>query len=99
MPQHLMAKLFTLRGIKMSKIVIDMGYRSLVMDADVAVKVMDLLGKAELYSEKYHSAVGDTPSHSTFHVYPMDAKHAAISMRLLGDEAYKMYKLAGAPEN
>lgn len=83
----------------MSKIVIDMGYRSLVMDADVAVKVMDLLGKAELYSEKYHSAVGDTPSHSTFHVYPMDAKHAAISMRLLGDEAYKMYKLAGAPEN
>lgn len=94
-----MAKLFTLRGIKMSKVVIDMGYRSFVMDADVGVKVLDLLSKAELYTEKYHSAKDDNPSYTTFHVYPMDAKHSTISMRLLGDEAYKMYKLAGAPEN
>lgn len=82
----------------MSKVVIDMGYRSFVMDADVGVKVLDLLSKAELYTEKYHSSTESKPSYNTFHIYPIDAKQSTISMRLLGDEAYKMYKLAGAPE-
>lgn len=80
----------------MSKVVISMGYKSFVMDTKDAVALMDVLAKAEVYEEKYHSAVGDQPSHHTYHVYPLDT-NGGVNMRLVSDEAYNMYKMAGKP--
>jgi hypothetical protein len=91
-----MDKLYTSREIDMGKVVLAMGYKSYVMDAKDGVALMDVLAKAEVYEEKYHSAEGDNPSHYTYHVYPLDEK-AGITMRLISDEVYGMYKLAGRP--
>jgi len=43
-----MVKLFTSKEIKMAKIVLDMGYKSFVMDTKDGVALMDVLGRAEI---------------------------------------------------
>jgi hypothetical protein len=91
-----MAKLFTSRGTKMSKVVVEMGYKSFVMDAKDGIALMQVLGKAEMYEEKYHREEADIPSHYTYHVYPMEAR-SGIAMRLMSDDVYQLYKLAGKP--
>lgn len=81
----------------MSKVVIDMGYKSYVMDTEQGIALLNALSNCEVYQEKYHSAEGDQPSFHTHHIYPLDTG-SGITMRLLGNEAYNMYKLAGKPE-
>jgi hypothetical protein len=93
-----MVKLFTSKEIKMAKIVLDMGYKSFVMDTKDGVALMEVLGRAEIYEEKYHREEGASSSTYTYHVYPMDVR-SGISMRLLGDELYQMYKIAGKPND
>jgi len=82
----------------MSKVVIEMGYRSFVMDAEQGLKVLEALSSCEIYESKYHSSVGDQPSYNTQHIYPMDSSSASLSLKLISNEAYAMYKLAGKPE-
>ena len=86
------------KGKDMSKAIITMGYRSIVMDVDEAVKVVELLAKGEMYEEKYHSAVGETPSYYTHHIYAMDNMRSVVDFRLISDEEYRMYSLAGKPD-
>ncbi len=82
----------------MAKVVLDMGYKSYVMDAEQGIALMDALSKAEVYEEKYHREEQDKPSHYTYHVYALDNR-SGINMKLLGNEAYQMYKLAGKPND
>ena len=82
----------------MAKVVIDMGYKSYVMDAEQGVAVLNALSNCEVYQEKYHSSEGDKPSYNTHHIYPLDT-NSGIQMRLISNDAYKLYKLAGKPEN
>jgi hypothetical protein len=93
-----MVKLFTSGEIDMAKVVIDMGYKSYVMDAEQGIALMDALSKAEVYEEKYHREEAGNVSHYTYHVYPLDSR-SGINMKLLGAEAYKMYKMAGKPND
>jgi hypothetical protein len=93
-----MVKLFTSRGTKMSKVVVEMGYKSFVMDTKDGVALMDVLGRAEIYEEKYNREEEATESRYTYHVYPMDVR-SGIAMRLMSDELYKLYKLAGKPQD
>lgn len=72
----------------MAKVVVNMGWRSFVMDSDRALTLLDLMKDVELYEEKY--------STKTVHVYPNDKKE--ITMTLLPDTMYRMAKLAGKPE-
>lgn len=81
----------------MSKVVVEMGYKSFIMDTKDGVALMEVLGKAEIYEEKYHRDEGATESRYTYHVYPMDVR-SGIAMRLMSDELYQMYKIAGKPE-
>ena len=83
----------------MSKIVIDMGYKSFVLDAKQGLALLETLANAEVYESKYHGAVGDKPSFNTYHIYPLDPSVSSVSMKLLSNEAYRMYKLAGKPDN
>ena len=81
----------------MSKVVITLGYRSIVLDADKAIALVDLVSGAEMYESKYHSKTDTTDSHNTYHIYPMTQENA-FNMQLITDESYKLYKLAGKPE-
>ena len=81
----------------MTKVVIEMGYKSFVMDAEQGLRVLEALSNSEIYESKYNSAVGDKPAYNTHHIYPMDSASASLSLKLISNEAYNMYKLAGKP--
>ncbi len=82
----------------MSKAIITMGYRSIVLDTEDAVKVVNLLAAGEMYEDKYHSGVDGKQSYNTHHIYPMESMRAAVDLRLLSNEEYRMYKMAGKPD-
>lgn len=81
----------------MSKVIMNLGYRSIVVDADKALALVEMLEDTEVYESKYHSAENGKPSYNTHHIYPMTQDHA-FSMQLVTNESYQMYKLAGKPE-
>ena len=79
-------------------IVIDLGYRKVVMPKEKAMLLMDCLESAEVYEEKYWSEdkrkeLGMTGTY-TYHVYPNDTN---FSMQIMSDSKYQMAKLAGKP--
>jgi len=82
----------------MSKVIMNLGYRSIVVDADKALTIAELLQDAETYQSKYHSAQNGNPSYNTFHIYPVEAENG-FTMQLITNEAYNLYKLAGKPED
>jgi hypothetical protein len=82
----------------MAKVVVDIPYGAFVIDAKDALALAEMVSKAERYQSKYHGASGGTPAHSTSHIYPMN-QDAAFIMRLISDDNYRMYKLAGKPED
>ena len=94
---RLLGKLFESMGDDMSKVIVELGYRSYVLDASDALAMAEIFGKAERYEAKWHSKTEERDSHYTHHVYP-DSASDAPSMRILNDETYQMYKLAGKPE-
>jgi len=81
----------------MSKVVVNLGYRSIVVDTDKALAIAELMADAETYQSRYHSAEGDKPSYHTFHIYPVEPDNG-FTMQILTNEAYNMYKLAGKPD-
>ena len=79
-------------------IVIDLGYRKVVMPKEKAMQLMDCLESAEIYEERYWSeedrkAMGMAETY-TYHVYPNDTN---FSMQIMSDSKYQMAKLAGKP--
>lgn len=82
----------------MSKVVVNLGYRSVVVDMEKALAIAHLLEDAELYESKYHSAEPGKSSYNTHHIYPMTQEHS-FTMQLITNESYSMYKLAGKPDN
>ena len=76
----------------MAKCVIDFGHSNYVVDAPVAVRIMELLGEAEVYQTRW---ARDDNGGPTKHIYEADR---LCSLELLSDAKYKMYKLAGKPE-
>jgi len=82
----------------MSKIVLQWGYRQLVVSAEQAIKIAEMLSDAEVYDSKYHAKTDLQPAYQTFHIYPM-TESESLSMRILTDDQYRLYKLAGRPES
>ena len=62
-----------------------------VMELEDAVKVVEMLHKAEHYEMKY-APQGNT----TYHIYPLG--DYSPSFNIISDESYRLYKLAGKPE-
>jgi hypothetical protein len=81
----------------MSKVIISLGYRSVVLDTEKALALVNMLEDAELYESKYHSATDGKPSYNTHHIYPMTQDHS-FTMQMVTNESYNLYKLAGKPE-
>jgi hypothetical protein len=76
----------------MAKCIVNIGYHSYVVDTEKAVMLLNILGEAEMFNEKYKD------KHTSYHVYPQNADENRISMKLLPDSLYKFAKLAGKPE-
>lgn len=74
------------------KAVIEIGYRSYVIDADKALTLLGLLEDAELYQEKYIQG-----GVNTFHVY-QNEEPQTTHLKLLPKKLYNLAKLAGKPE-
>lgn len=82
----------------MSKVIVNLGYRSVVLDADKAVALAALVADAEMYQSKYHSKTDTQESHNTHHIYPVDPD-VGFTMQMLTNESYNLYKLAGKPDS
>ena len=82
----------------MSKVIVNLGYRSIVVDAEKAIAIADLLQDAEMYQSKYHSAENGNSSYQTYHIYPAEPDNG-FTMQLISNESYNLYKLAGKPQD
>jgi hypothetical protein len=82
----------------MSKVVVSLGYRSIVLEASKAVALAELLQDAESYEAKWHSKTDTKDSYNSYHIYPLESDGGSfLNMQLITDDAYRMYKLAGKP--
>jgi hypothetical protein len=96
------AKLSTLKALSKENdmIIVDLGYKSVVLPREEAFKLAEILEKAETYEAKYWNSekrkeMGMTDEH-TYHVYPVEHP---INIRLITDGHYQMAKLAGKPKD
>jgi len=84
----------------MAKVLMDgWGTKRLVIDAEVAEKIQELLVGFELYEEVNH---GSYPQMDyTYHIYepnPREMMTDGVSFRLLPKSGYQIAKLAGRPK-
>lgn len=80
-----------------TKCVINLGYKSYVMDTNKALTLLELLDSVEIYEEEWHREEDGKPSYTTYHVYPPEEMGVA-SVKLLPTNIYNVAKLAGKPE-
>ena len=74
----------------MTKAVIDIGFNKYVLDLKDAVTVLEMLGKAEKYETKWGKEGG-----TSHYIYSQEESMGSLS--LLGENLYRMAKLAGKP--
>jgi len=79
-------------------VIIDLGYRSVVLQTEDAVRVAEILARGETFVEKYRTKEEKEKSgidtDYTYHVYPQEQP---FSMKIMPDSQYQMAKLAGKP--
>jgi hypothetical protein len=90
------AKRFIFKETEM--VVVDLGYKKMVMTKERAMALIEILETADVYEEVYWSEsdrirLGMTDSY-TYHVYANDTNFA---MQIMSDSKYQMAKLAGKP--
>jgi len=71
--------------------IVSLSYGEYVMPTEDAVKLMQILAKAERYKKQYHDR---DPSH---HVWAQE--DTTFMGTLMPDDLYRMAKLAGKPED
>jgi len=83
----------------MSKALIRIGYNNYVMDVSDAVKVLEIMGKAEMYQAKRDYKT--TPTTTSYHVWgqEMNGGDDNMTVQLLPDTLYRVAKLAGKPQD
>ena len=70
--------------------IVDLPYGDIVLSTDDAVTLLKIFEKAEKYRQKYKDG------ESTHHIFPLKNHGSA---RIITNDAYQMYKLAGEPED
>lgn len=71
--------------------VVSIGYGDIVLPTEDAVQLLKILEKGERFRMKYNSS-----NPTTYHIWANDTEYAA---RLIGEDLYRMAKLAGKPED
>ena len=79
-------------------VVIDLGFRSVVLPTEDAIRLAEILAKSEAFEEKYRTKEETERSgidtDNTYHVFPQDRQ---FTMKVISDSLYQMAKLAGKP--
>lgn len=70
--------------------IVDLPYGDIVLPVDDAVTLLKLLEKAEKYRNRYANGG------STHHIYSLEHQ---MNARMITQETYAMYKMAGKPED
>lgn len=78
----------------MAKVVIELGWKKYIVDAQQALAISEMLSKAELYETKYVKDVDDKGV-TMHYVYPQE--EVRWHMEIMPDSVYRMAKLAGKP--
>lgn len=77
-------------------IVLDFGWNTkFVMKSADALKIVEILEKAEQYEEKWRK---NEDGGTTYHVWPIEDPSKLPSMKIVSEALYQMAKLAGKPE-
>ena len=76
----------------MSKAIISIGYTQYVVNTADAVRIADILMSAERFEDKWSKDNGNT-----YHIWEQDELFK-FDIKAIPDNAYRMYKLAGKPE-
>jgi len=76
----------------MAKVKVNIGYTHYVVDADAGVKLLEILGEAEIYEHKWHNDKDAT----THHIYAQPESPATL--QIIPKSLYTLWKLAGKPE-
>lgn len=83
----------------MTKVVISIGYREIVLDLEDAVPVINALAKAERFASKYVPAEGRSPSRTDFHVWSGGDAGTSDTIRIISEHAYRAAKARGNPDD
>ena len=79
----------------MNMAIVDFGFRQIVLPLDKAVQVVNILVEGEVYEYKYHKNDTDEKTYKTNHIYK--TPDTSMEIRVITNEQYNNYKLAGAP--
>jgi predicted DNA-binding ArsR family transcriptional regulator len=80
----------------MAKITVQIGYNYFVLDGGKAVQLLDTLQGAEVYETKWRN---ESDGGTSYHIYPQDVASRKVEIGYLSDEQYRLYKLAGKPQD
>jgi hypothetical protein len=80
-------------------VVVDLGYKKVVLDRERAMALIEILETADIYEEVYWTEtdrirLGMGNESYTYHVYANDSN---FSMQIMSESKYQMAKLAGKP--
>lgn len=79
----------------MTKAVLQLGYDQYVLDAQDALKVYEIIAKAERYKSMYRSR---EEGGSVHYVWDQGEEREMRDLRIMPDSLYRMAKLAGKPD-
>jgi hypothetical protein len=71
-------------------IVVNIGYRNMIMSHKDAFLLSEILARVESYESKYRG----NGAENTHHVYPNEEQY---TMQVISEDLYRMAKLAGKP--
>lgn len=75
------------------KAIVQIGYKTYVMDTEKALTLLGALDGAEVYEAKWDSNSRQT----SYFIYDQDSSDSIRDMKLLPDALYRLAKLAGKP--
>lgn len=78
----------------MAKAIVSLGYDEYVVDAEDALKLYEIIAKAERYKRRYRSRDDGGDLHF---VWAQDSEDDVKTIRLINDGLYRIAKLAGKP--
>lgn len=78
----------------MSKAIIRIGYDNYVMDTADALKIAEAMAKAERYKDVWRRT---EDGGATYHIWEQDEVQE-FTIRPIPDNVYRLYKLAGKPQ-
>ena len=87
-------------NVSTDKMVVSVGYKEYVMDAEAALAVVRALATAEVYERKLNPERDKNKGTDSYlhYIYENDTQTSRVTMEYLPSRFYQMAKLAGKPD-